>query len=964
MVIPQKYDFYADTTEDRIVAKNYNKRLASDVTYLPQKLNTGGDSFPCLCDPTTQCISHLANVHSMIHHLPSTRDSPSSIADLKADLEWLLSNLPRARTHRKAQALKKSKNAHSTITDNQELDPNDIARLEVAAAIAPKKTVFTISGKGLPIEVESWKFNEFAYGSSKPFPCRARGLFLSGNAIVTRGYDKFFNVNEVPATRLENLQRLKGPFTLSTKENGCIIFLSGLEDGTLLVCSKHSTGDDSDPKVVHFARGRAEVYRQLEKHGKSAEDLAKELYDLNVTAVCELCDDDFEEHILEYPKELAGLYLHGLNFNTREFRTYPMEMTQQFASEWGFRGIDYTEFAEFPQLWDFMENCAKSGTHNGRSIEGFVVRARTPDDKDFLFKFKFEEPYLLYRSMREVTTQYINSIQDEVVVSKKKAKRQQQIGARDAIKILLDSGSHSSYVTHIALRQTKHRFILYEYLKFVEVEFFNNPELMPEYSLNHGIIRVRKKFLEHYGVSEGISLLSLDNDSRLSQQFSQLLTKSTFKYCIVPIATIGCGKTTTFQTLTGLFPKWAHVQNDDAKSATVFLQGIMELLENSDVVFIDKNNSYVQDRQRIFDTVTREQAKYVLPDTAIRFIGLNFVKHGITDHLKEVTTQRVLDRGDRHQAIKSESNKEGALQAIDAFFRGLIAPKLKDDAENDKYVRPGTDYWLPDSNFDLVIDMDVDGDLSLQNAMRIVEVLRERFPEFEKLPLIPDKAWQESFEKAKAYVPLTTKTIKKAQLPERRPEYFGIRILDHDNLVSEIEKVISADPTWSSLKLLHRVQEKFHVTLAHAAAKLRSAADKEIWDHLGRVFNSAAMKKKALPGEYKDCAFDVDVNVTKLVVVKDTLVTLQVLLGAISKEGKVENLQVRTSNKFSHITVGTCGPSIPQVMSNNILEELHARYDDFGPGRYELSRHEALVFDLLLSLPAQRTYIKFSGSSI
>lgn len=901
----------------------------------------------------------------MNHPLPSTRDSPASVADLKADLEWLLSNLPRAKAHRKSQALKKPQDANSVPSDTDELDLNDIARLEVAVAIAPKKTMFTLSGKELPIEVESWKFNEFAYASSIPFPCRARGLFFSGNAIVARGYDKFFNVNEVAATRLENLQKLKGPFTLSTKENGCIIFLSGLEDGTLLVCSKHSTGDDSDPNVVHFARGRAEVYRQLERHGKKAEELAKELYEMNVTAVCELCDDDFEEHILEYPKELAGLYLHGLNLNTRDFRTYPMATTQQFASRWGFKGIEYTEFSKFPELWNFMENCARSGTHNGRSIEGFVVRARTPDERDFLFKFKFEEPYLLYRYMREITNQYINSIQDEDVVSKKKAKKQQkQIGAREAIKILLDSGSHSSYVTHIALRQTKHRFILYEYLKFVEVVFFNNPDLMRNYSLNHGIIGVRKRFLEHYGVREGISLLSLDNDSKLSQQFSQLLTKSTFKFCIVPIATIGCGKTTTFHTLTGLFSDWAHVQNDDAKSAAVFLQRIMELLEESKVVLIDKNNSYVQDRQRIFDTVTREQAKYVLPDTAIRFIGLNFVRHGITDELKEVTTKRVLDRGDRHQAIKSESNREAALQAIDAFFRGLTPPKLKENAELEKSVRPGTEFWPPDSNFDLVVDMDVEGDLSLQNAKRIIEVLKESFPEFEKLPSIPDVAWRESFEKAKAYIPLTNKVIKKAQLPERRPEYFGVRILDHDTLVSEIDHVISADPTWQSLRQLQRVQEQFHVTLAHAANRLRSATDKEIWDHLGRVFNSAAMKKKALPGEYKDCAFDVDVNVTKAVVVKDTLVTLQVLLGAISKDGKTENLQVRTSNKFSHITVGTCAKHIPQVMSNNILEELHARYGDFGPGRYELSGHEALVFDLLLSLPAQRSYIKFSGSRI
>ena len=56
--------------------------------------------------------------------------------------------------------------------------------------------------------------------------------------------DKFFNTNEVRETAWDFIQeRTKGPYELSLKENGCIIFISSLEDGTLLVCSKHSTGD-------------------------------------------------------------------------------------------------------------------------------------------------------------------------------------------------------------------------------------------------------------------------------------------------------------------------------------------------------------------------------------------------------------------------------------------------------------------------------------------------------------------------------------------------------------------------------------------------------------------------------------------------------------------------------------------------------------------------------------------------
>ena len=63
------------------------------------------------------------------------------------------------------------------------------------------------------IKVTSWKMNEFKYYDvPSPFPTLARGLFTTENAdkaegpnvkyrIVVRGYDKFFNIGEVPWTK-------------------------------------------------------------------------------------------------------------------------------------------------------------------------------------------------------------------------------------------------------------------------------------------------------------------------------------------------------------------------------------------------------------------------------------------------------------------------------------------------------------------------------------------------------------------------------------------------------------------------------------------------------------------------------------------------------------------------------------------------------------------------------------------
>jgi tRNA ligase len=64
--------------------------------------------------------------------------------------------------------------------------------------------------------VTSWKMNEFKYYNvPSPFPTLARGLFTTTNGdetegtgvkykILARGYDKFFNIGEVPWTNVSS----------------------------------------------------------------------------------------------------------------------------------------------------------------------------------------------------------------------------------------------------------------------------------------------------------------------------------------------------------------------------------------------------------------------------------------------------------------------------------------------------------------------------------------------------------------------------------------------------------------------------------------------------------------------------------------------------------------------------------------------------------------------------------------
>ncbi|KAK5005896.1 tRNA ligase, partial [Cryomyces antarcticus] len=203
-----------------------------------------------------------------------------------------------------------------------------------------KKSTFTVGTDAKSID--SWRFQDWDY--KKPnLPTYARGLFTYCSPegkpeIVVRGYDKFFNHGEVKSTEWRNVeQHTRGPYELSVKENGCIIFIAGMEDGTLLVCSKHSTGAREDTDVSHAVAGENWVDRQLKTVGRTRADLAKQLHEMNATAVAELCDDQFEEHVLAYNPETAGLYLHGINLNLPEFVTYPGHLVDRFATEWGFK---------------------------------------------------------------------------------------------------------------------------------------------------------------------------------------------------------------------------------------------------------------------------------------------------------------------------------------------------------------------------------------------------------------------------------------------------------------------------------------------------------------------------------------------------------------------------------------------------------------------------------------------------
>ncbi|KAJ2496075.1 trna ligase, partial [Coemansia sp. RSA 2049] len=244
----------------------------------------------------------------------------------------------------------------------------------------------------------SWKTADQLYKNSPSMlPTLARGLFTSGDsgeeAIVSRGYDKFFNVGEVARTTWQAITSdTCGPYEVTVKEDGCLILAAALDEGKkLLVTSKHAAN------LSHSQVGMKWMRHHLSLINKTTDDFAAFLHENNATAAFELCDDEFEEHIMEYPERIRGLYLHGINRNTVELNTWPSSDVTKVAEEFGFIATQYFTFSTVEESKEFTDKVRKDQALDGRAIEGFVVRCKTvADSRPFMFKIKYDEPYLLF----------------------------------------------------------------------------------------------------------------------------------------------------------------------------------------------------------------------------------------------------------------------------------------------------------------------------------------------------------------------------------------------------------------------------------------------------------------------------------------------------------------------------------------------------------------------------------------
>ncbi|OSD02575.1 hypothetical protein PYCCODRAFT_1389718 [Trametes coccinea BRFM310] len=752
------------------------------------------------------------------------------------------------------------------------------------------------------VTIKSWKMNEFKYYDiPSPFPTLARGLFTqdikdaSGHTkhrIVARGYDKFFNIGEVPWTNWASLEsHTAPPYTLTLKSNGCIIFIAALTPTKLLVTSKHSLG----PSPAATGESHAQVgERWLRTHlaaaGKTEEELARTLWEKNWTAVAELCDDSFEEHVLPYGPEKTGLHLHGLNACTKQFATQPQDVVDAFAREWGFIVTPSTVLNTIPEVRAFTDEVGRTGKWNGEPLEGFVVRTHVtepptkgnkpasaspyPPGSSFFFKVKFDEPYMMYRDWREVT------------------------------KVLLSKGPNPAHVPKSKMRRAETKV----YVKWVCDEIKRDRAQFKDYAKGKGIIATRERFLRWLESGQGKQAQKGAEETPEETGLAKEVDFKGRKVIIMPVAIPGVGKTSIAVALSYLFG-FGHVQSDDIqakKAAPIFLKNVTEALKQHDVVIADKNNHLKQHREQL-----REVANKFSPPARLLALHWSFDLPPSTIH--RICGDRIVQRGDKHQSLVADTERKTHEEVLWQFIN-----KSEE---------------LTDAEADVVVPMDVEENLedALARAVNVcVKYLGLETPDQEKMG--------QALAVARGYEP-ARKGNKAAKAKEKEkaaqgqgkskappaPRYFGI--VAEVDLQSVVEPALSAAPPdsvppaakkfWDGLKSAGRVAKVPHVTVVHSKSL---PAEQPLWDRC------TALHALPRPPLFSFRLGHVVWNERVMAA------TVQDLAVCTDDPGDVDRAAVdfvvalpEEVRERLHVTVGTRDKSVPPVEGKDLVTEWRRR---------------------------------------
>lgn len=197
----------------------------------------------------------------------------------------------------------------------------------------------------------------------------ARGLYINTNTmeIVARGFNKFFNVNERPETKLEMLQyTLQFPVTCYVKENGYLGLVSyNSETDDLFVTTKSNPDGDyatwlNDMIIKKCSAETREKMKNICKNEK-------------ITLVVECVDMTNDPHIIEYAED--ELFLLAAIKNQINFEQYDYDKLVELANDLNIK-VKTKAFVinSYLEFYDWYNEVTAEGyLYEGRNIEGFVI---------------------------------------------------------------------------------------------------------------------------------------------------------------------------------------------------------------------------------------------------------------------------------------------------------------------------------------------------------------------------------------------------------------------------------------------------------------------------------------------------------------------------------------------------------------------------------------------------------------
>lgn len=211
---------------------------------------------------------------------------------------------------------------------------------------------------------------------------QARGLFIDteDERIVARGYNKFFNEEEVEETKRENLKKnLKFPIEVYLKENGFLGMLSyNRKTNELMFATKSAI----EGEHVDYFKSLADSLWSNEQI-----ECIKAYLEMNdVTLVFEVIDIVNDLHIIEYKE--SQIILLDVVKNSREFKVYDCEEVADIFD------IPCKKLVKVIESWEEYEEWRLDCQD---FIEGYVVR----DSENFMFKIKTDY-YKFWKYLRRV----------------------------------------------------------------------------------------------------------------------------------------------------------------------------------------------------------------------------------------------------------------------------------------------------------------------------------------------------------------------------------------------------------------------------------------------------------------------------------------------------------------------------------------------------------------------------------